>query len=221
MIISDNLISPLLAALTGFFSIPVIVLALVSAPWRALLQKPERQHALFAACLALVLVMKLQIAWVDGVSVHFLAMTTLVVIFGWSFSLIIGAIAQLLLALWQGNLPGAIAVDYWLATVVPASAAFAVFHLIDRHRSRNLFIFLLGGGFFGAMFALLCAWSALLLFLLISGSWQVLANLWDSSLMVVLFCYAEGFTNGLLVTALTVFFPGLVRMFDERKYLDR
>ncbi len=221
MIIADSLISPLLAALTGFFSIAVIVLALVSAPWRALLQKAERQHALFAACLTLVLVMKLQIPWVDGIALHFLAMTTLVVIFGWSFSLIIGAIARLLLTLWQGDISRAIAVDYWLSTVVPASAAFVVFHLIYRHRSRNLFIFLLGGGFFGAMFSLLCALAALVMFLLFSGAWQVLARLQDSGIMVVLFCYSEGFINGLLVTALTVFFPDLVRMFDERKYFKR
>jgi uncharacterized membrane protein len=220
MIIADTLISPVFAGFAALLSLLLLGLALYQAPWRALLQKSERQHALFAAWVSLVLMMKLQIHWVEGVSLHFLVMTALVVIFGWSLSVVIGAAAQLLLGLWQGDGGWVLAVNFLLATVVPATASYAILRYILRLKSNNLFLFLLGGGFFGSIATLLCSLAALALVVALNGQWDTLKAMADSGLMVVLLCYSEGFINGLLVTAVTVFFPGIVKTFDEKKYLD-
>lgn len=220
MIVSVEYFSSWFLGLLSVLAAMCLVVALWQAPWRALLQKSERQHALFAAWLSLVLMMKLQVQWIDGITLHFLVMTTLVVIFGWSFSLIIGAAAQLLAGWWQQQLEWGMVVNFWLSSVVPASVAYLVFRLIVRHKSNNLFIFLLGGGFFGAIVSLLLTLAVLLVFLLINGQWEALDALFENGLVVVLLCYSEGFINGLLVTAVTVFFPGIVKTFDEKKYLD-
>ena len=220
MIIADTLLHPVFVGVVSLLMLLVIAAAAVKAPWRALLQKSERQHALFAAWVSLLLMMKLQIHWVEGVSLHFLVMMTLVVIFGWSLSILIGAGAQLLMVLWQGEPSLALGVNFLLATLVPASAGYLILRAILRHKSNNLFLFLLGGGFFGSILSLLCSLAALVAVLAINGQWATLQDLADNSLMVVLLCYSEGFINGLLVTAVTVFFPGIVKSFDEKKYLD-
>ncbi|MDX1693976.1 MAG: hypothetical protein R3208_09435 [Ketobacteraceae bacterium] len=220
MIIADELISPWFAGGVTLLSLVLLAVAAYTAPWRALMLKAERQHALFAAWVSLVLMMKLQIHWVDGISLHFLVMTTLVVIFGWSLSLMIGAAAQLLLCLWEGNPGWGISVNFFLATVVPATISYGILRFIIRHKSNNLFLFLLGGGFFGSILTLLGTLVILAAVVALNGRWDTLADMADSALMVVLLSYSEGFINGLLVTAVTVFFPGIVKTFDEKKYLD-
>ena len=198
----------------------VLLLAVYFSPWQALLQKAERQHAFFAAWLSLVVMMQLQIKWVDGVAIHFLMITSLVVVFGWSLSVIIGAAAQVMSAFWVGQLSLVLSLNFILSVVVPATVSYAIFRWIILHKSNNLFIFLLGGGFFGSIATLLASLVVLCLVLLVNQQWELLKVLYDKSLMVVLLSYSEGFLNGLVVTALTVFFPGLVRTFDEKKYLD-
>jgi uncharacterized membrane protein len=44
---------------------------------------------------------------------------------------------------------------------------------------------------------------------------QAIAN-WP---MIFLLLFPEGFINGMLVTTLTVFYPDLVKTFDDRHYL--
>ena len=219
MIIAQELIHPLFAIVVTLLMLACLVVAAVSAPWRALLQKPERQHALFAAWVSLLLMMQLQIHWVEGVSLHFLVMMTLVVIFGWSLAILIGAGAQLLMLLWQGGPSWVVGVDFLLATAVPASASYWILRQILRHKSNNLFLFLLGGGFFGSIASLLVSLAVLMAVLALNAQWETLQALTDSALMVVLLGYSEGFLNGLLVTAVTVFFPSIVKSFDEKKYL--
>ncbi|MCG8670973.1 MAG: energy-coupling factor ABC transporter permease [Pseudomonadales bacterium] len=216
---ADYFLEPFLW-LSVITAIIVLIVAAYFSPWKALLQKSERQHAFCAAWLSLVVMMLLQISWVDGVSIHFLMMTSLVVVFGWSLSVIIGASAQLMLALWFDQLSLVLSVNFLLAVVVPAAVSYAIFRWIILHKSKNLFVFLLGGGFFGSIATLLVSLLVLGLVLLVNQQWSLLQTLYDKSLMVVLLSYSEGFLNGLIVTALTVFFPSLVRTFDEKKYLD-
>lgn len=199
----------------------LLCVAIMRAPWQALMEKSERQHAFFAAWVSLITMMQLNISWVDGlVSLHFLMMTSVVVVFGWCFSLIIGFFTHLLLMIWNSDYSMVVGVNYLLSVVIPASVAYVIFTAIVRHRSKNLFIFLLGGGFFGAIAALMASLVGLFLLLALNQQWETLAELFDKSLMVVLLSYSEGFLNGMIVTALTVFFPGIVRTFDEKKYLD-
>ena len=219
MIINPELIHPIFAILVALMMLACIGVAAITAPWRALLQRAERQHAFFSAWVSLLLMMQLQIHWVEGVSLHFLVMMTLVVVFGWSLAILIGAAAQLLMVLWLGELSWVVGVNFLLATVVPASASYWILRRILRHKSNNLFLFLLGGGFFGSIASLVVSLGALMTVMALNAQWETLQNLVDSGLMVVLLAYSEGFLNGLLVTAVTVFFPGIVKSFDEKKYL--
>lgn len=220
MIVDTSLFSFTFLLALSLVCLGVVGTACWQAPWKALLDRTERQHALFAAWISLVLMMKLQIHWVEGISLHFLVMTTLVVIFGWSLTMLIGLAAQALLMIWQGDYGFALVANYFLSAVVPGAIAYGVLRWIVRQKSNNLFMFLLGGGFFGSIFTLLCSLLVLCLVLLVNGQWDTLQEVADNGLMVVLLCYSEGFLNGMLVTAVTVFFPSIVKTFDEKKYLD-
>ena len=79
---------------------------------------------------------------------------------------------------------------------------------------------MLGAGFGGGLLAALAMALAALALLWLSGQqdWvtAALAN-WP---LIFLLMFPEGFINGMIVTTLTVFYPDLVKTFDERHYLE-
>ena len=90
---------------------------------------------------------------------------------------------------------------------------------MQRLRSNNLFLYLLGVGFGGGILAMLMMVAMVLPLLWLIGqqAWVELAL--DSWPMVLLVLFPEGFINGMAVTTLTVFYPQLVKTFDDEFYL--
>jgi uncharacterized membrane protein len=78
---------------------------------------------------------------------------------------------------------------------------------------------MLGGGFCGGILSMLAmAVGSLLVFWLIdAGDWlQAALENWA---LISLVLFPEGFINGMLITTLTVFYPQLVKTFDDNHYL--
>lgn len=211
--------SPLLyIGLIIFF--PGLLLALRYAPYRALVQAPIRQHGFYIAILSLTLFWILSIKIHTEVDIHPLLMTTMVMVFGWCLAVIGGSIAQILLILLGQADWLAYTTNTLLTVLIPATVSWWVLQLIRRVRFKNLFIYMLGGGFFGAMLTVVSVTiAALAVFRLIEL--DSLGNIESSTLpLILVLMFPEGFINGTLVTALTVFFPDLVKTFDDKKYLD-
>jgi uncharacterized membrane protein len=86
-------------------------------------------------------------------------------------------------------------------------------------RSNNLFLYLLGVGFGGGILAMLVTIVAALALLLLCGQQAWAGEALENWPLIVLILFPEGFINGMIVTTLTVFYPQLVKTFDERHYL--
>ncbi len=139
--------------------------------------------------------------------------------FGWCFALIMGAFALGLLVLvgtveWQ-TVPW----DWLFSALLPATMAYGLLRLIELLPTRNLFVYILGLGFFGTLFTTFVNCLLLLGFFWVFLPDKALADLWDKQAFVVPLLYSEGFMNGMLVTSVTVFFPDLVKTFDDERFL--
>ncbi|MEM1436211.1 MAG: energy-coupling factor ABC transporter permease [Pseudomonadota bacterium] len=194
--------------------------AVRKADWSALRAVPARQHVLLAGLLGLLLLWLLTLKVIDGVWIHLLGVTSLTLIVGWRFT-IVGATLVLLAQLWLQSHSLFGAPLAWLLTVfLPATTSRLLAYLLRRYGFRNLFVFMLGAGFGGGLLSvLLQALAGLLIFGLIGqAEWvaRALAN-WP---LIALLMFPEGFINGMLVTALTVFYPEVVKTFDDAFYLD-
>ncbi len=188
-----------------------LLLAIASAPWRQLLTHRERQSALGLAIATLPMLWSMSPGLPGGVGFQLLGMTTVSLIFGWQLAIVTGSIAGLVLLIvgtWQ---PGALPVNLALVVLVPVSVTMAVLAGANLLRRTNLFVYMLGVGFFGSMLALL-------------------ASLWVGTLLlepdldhalVLLLTFPEGFLNGTLISALTVFYPDIVRTYDDVRYLGK
>lgn len=190
------------------------------ADWRALRQQPSRYHLVFGGALFCLLLWLMSVTMVDGLWMHFMGVTTLTLILGWRFAMLAGTVAILVYTLLIGEPLAAVAPAWLLTIAIPATVSRLLVSALHRLKSHNLFIYMLGAGFGGGMLSVLVTAIAAvsLLWLIGQQGWaeQALAN-WP---LITLVLFPEGFINGMIVTALTVFYPDLVKTFDDVYYLD-
>ena len=189
----------------------VLVIAVLTAPWRQLLARRERQNALGLAIVTLPMLWSMSPGLPGGVGFQLLGMTTVTLIFGWQLAVVIGTITGLILLIvgtWQ---QAALPVNLALVVLIPVAVTMAVLAAANLLRRTNLFVYMLGVGFFGSMLALLASlWVGVLLL-----------NPDLDHPLVLLLTFPEGFLNGALISALTVFYPEIVRTYDDVRYLGK
>ena len=218
MLFSPGLFSDQLLVASWVLALVLVAAALRFAPWRAFIAVPVRQHALFAALAGLSLLWSFQYEVMPGVHAHPFLLMTCTLIFGWCLSLLVGALALALVLVIAGHPWHALALDWLLSVVLPATLSFVLMRALYRLRLRNLFFYILGLGFFGTIFITFLTCGAIALFMDATQSTQFMDQFWDRSAFVVPLLYSEGFLNGLLVTSITVFVPDLVKTFDEHYF---
>jgi len=202
---------PELTRLLLWLLAPLLLATVVTAPWRALTARQERMTALGVSIAVLPLLWSMSAPLPGGIYLHLLGMTTVTLVFGWQFALLAGLLAGGVLV-FVGNWPlPALPVNYLLTVVIPVLVSAAILVTANRLRRTNLFVYMLGVGFFGSMAAL--------------GATLTLGNhLFDTGLdhaLVMLLTFPEGFVNGAIISALTVFYPELVRTYDDERYLGK
>lgn len=219
MIIAPELLPAWLMVVAGLLMIAALAAAVRLAPWRAVLAAPERQHVLLGSCVGLLLLWLGNIEVTEGVRLHLLAVTCTTMIIGLPLTLLSGSVA-LTAQLWLQGVPLAALPAAWLPTVaVPAVVTRLLVHYLRRRAPGNLFLYLLGAGFAGGMVCVLASALAALGLFALMGRFDLIADAVDSATLVALMMFPEGFLNGMLITAVTVFRPDLVKTFDDDYYL--
>ncbi len=200
-------------------------LALYQAPWRALLSVPARQHLLLGATLFQGCFWLLNIEVRDALAIHPLAVTVMVMVFGWALAVVAGSLALVLSMGLSGLGSGELIwsnypVDLVLSVILTATASYGVLLVVRQIQLRNLFVYMLGGGFFGAMIAVQIMVGGGVLLLHLCAADALASMVEEHYLIFMLLMFPEGFVNGAIISALTVLWPDIVKTFDDHHYLD-
>ena len=70
------------------------------------------------------------------------------------------------------------------------------------------------------MLATLSAAATAMVVLGLAGQGAVIARGFENWPFITLLLFPEGFINGMLLTAVCVFYPDAVKTFDDRSYID-
>ena len=195
-----------------------LFLALRLAPWGRL--RGERLHVFLGACVCLILLWSLRIQVMEGVYFHFLGVTSVTLIFGWSLAVIASSLALVGVTLNGGAGWNDFVLNALLAGVLPISFTLAVLVLVRSLLPRNFFIYVLVNGFLaGALSALAAAYAAVGL-LLASGAHGLPALSEVLLPFFPLMFLPEGFINGWLMTVLVAFRPHWVYSFADEDYIN-
>ena len=220
MLIEHFLLTAAVAGGAALLALLTLLAALWLAPWSALRAAPVRQHVWFLVVLALVVLWLMSFRLTDGITLHLLGMTVATALLGTALSVLAGLTALLVLVLADRLALPAVPLAWLLGVVVPALATAGLLLLLARSRVRNLFVFLLGIGFVGGMVTVLATLLATALVLLLAGQGELLAAAVPQVALLPLLLFPEGFINGAALSTLTVYFPHLVRGFDEQRFLE-
>ena len=136
-------------------------------------------------------------------------------------ALLAGTVACGLFQVLGDGLWSAWPVDSLLSVIIPAGATWVVLQLIEHISWKNLFVYMLGAGFGGAMCAVLsCGIGAVGLFWL-TDSQPLLSVTKEYFYLYALLMMPEGFINGAMVSVITVFWPQMVKTYDDETYLKK
>ena len=220
MIFNAAILPPWLTTLLGLIMLLTLALALHFADWKALRAVPARLHLILGAtafCLGLWL---LGADVAEVLRIHLLGMTAVTLVLGWCFALQSGTAALLLLLLLTGQPLAALPAAWFCSVAVPATTSRLLVIRLARIERKNLFMYTLGGGFAGGMLATLSAGFSALVVLWLSGQQSLVIGALENWPFISLILFPEGFINGMLLTAICVFYPGAVKTFDDRVYID-
>lgn len=200
-------------------SLVTVVLAARSAPWRGLLARSERQHLFFALTVFYAVFWQLNVEVRGELEIHLLGITTAVLVFGWQLAMGIGVLAVASSLLWGGHWLS-LGVEVLFTVVLPVVTVQCVFLGISALRNINLFFYILGIGFFGAMLSVLN--TALIAggYIALWGSDTLKTTFQQYYYILLLMMFPEGFINGATIATLAVFRPDLLRTLDERRLID-
>ncbi len=194
--------------------------ALWRLPWAVLARERGIQHLLFGAAVVLTLMWLLRAGISPGLSIHFVGMTTLTLMFGWDLAICAGSAALVGLTLigrepWQ-----AFPTDAFCFVALPALVSVAILRLVEWRLPRNFFIYLFLCAFLGGGVAAVSGGmtKGVLLWVADVYPWSKIYHEYVRYLPLILF--PEGLLNGIIMTAMMVFHPDWIRTFDARLYID-
>ena len=198
---------------------PVLLWAVWRAPWLELFSDLRRQHLLFGTVFALFLLWLVRRDFDSGLSYHFIGMTAVTLLLDWPLAILAGFAAQLgMLALGRQDL-AALGVNGGLLVLIPVLVTEVCALQVERVQPRNLFVYIFCSGFFpAALAALLCILAGLGV-LWVDGLFRMPYWLGDLAGYLWLAMFPEAFINGMLVTALVVFYPDWLETFNRSRYL--
>lgn len=199
-----------------------LVILVVSFPrefWPKFKSEKDYQHLVLASVVVLFLLWSLRAGIAEGLQVHFLALTVLVLSHGWQIAGIIGSIpVVLLMAIGVVNWPdgGMYALT---GLIIPAMFSFAVFLFSYRFMARHLFIYIFVAAFLNGALTMIAH-------LLLTSAWMYMGNHYswiyivDNYLVLLpLLLFPEALINGMAITLLVVYKPEWVRTFADRDYI--
>jgi uncharacterized membrane protein len=197
-----------------------VAMALRRAQWAALMQEPGRMHLVAGGAVACLLLWLLNIHLVDGMVLHFLGITTLTLVVGWSFTVLAASLAMLGLYGLQDLDWSAYPLSVLLSVLLPATVTRLLARLLYRPTLRHPFVYILGAGFAGGGLVVLALALAALLLFWGNGLDVYLENVKEFWPLLFLLMFSEAFINGMCVSALAIFYPDWMKTFDDKFYLD-
>jgi len=193
--------------------------AALVAPWASIRAVPARLHLVLGGAFSCLLLWLMSVHMVEELWLHFIGVSCLVMLLGLRLALLAGALSSILYAIIVGESLLGVPMAWTLTVLLPGVVSRLVLYVVARLRSKNLFLYMLGGGFCGGMLAMLAMVAGSLLVFWLIGAQDWLQAALENWPLISLVLFPEGFINGMVITTLTVFYPQLVKTFDDIHYL--
>lgn len=185
-----------------------------------LLAETAYQHLVLASAVTLGILWSVQAGIKDGLNLHFLLLTTLVLCHGWRIACWISLI-PLLMLIGFGKLPWQDSGLFMLCSVMlPALFSYTLFLLSYRYLARHLFIYIFVAAFLAAALTIVLQIGLTSLWFGLEErySWRVIID--NYTQLALLMWFPEAMLNGCAITLMAIYRPHWLRTFYDREYID-
>ena len=204
--------------LAALLYIPLLLLALLSAPWSKIADN-EASHVYFGAVVMLIVLWVLRGGIQPGLDYHLLGVTSLVLMFEWQFALM--AISLVLaFTTWTGPAGWqTFAVNALVMGAVPILFTRTFLYACQRWLPHNFFIYVFINAFLAGALSILLAGLATAL-LQQSAGIHPPDSIGNNFLLVLpMLMFGEGFLNGAAMSLIVAYRPQWVATFHDHWYL--
>jgi len=194
-------------------------LALRSAPWWQLYQ-PGRLYLFTVSVLGITVLWSLSAGITPGLSLHYLAVTTLILMFGWQFALLAVSLALVLVALFTAQDWASLPLVGVLSGLVPILVSHGLLRLVERTLPPHPFIYIYLCAFAGGALAMLASMLAVGLLLSVLGVYPLGQITGEYLIYLPLLVLPEAILNGTMVTAMVMLKPQWLSTWSDERYIQ-
>ncbi len=185
-----------------------------------LFKQMSKQHLFLGICCFLTILWSFQVGIVDGLEVHFLALTAVSLILGSHLALCAGLISLLINTLFIN--PEAIKYIGFISlcgVVLPITISSSIYYLSYLKLPKHFAIYIFVCAFFAGALSIIGKTLGFALLLYLSGEfdWQSLKD--NLVILTPLLMFPEAMLNGMTMTIAVVYLPDWVRSFYDDVYL--
>lgn len=198
----------------------VLLYALKQVRWVELITDSRRHHLFFGSVFALFALWLVRREFDNGLTVHFIGLTAVMLMLDWPLAIVAGSLAQFGLCLLGLDDPAALGANALLRILVPVGVTLILSRALESFEPRNLFLYIFISGFFAAGLAAATTVLVGMGLLQWSGTLQGPESLIELFGYLLLVMFPEGFINGTAVAALIVFYPDWMDTFNTDRYLQ-
>jgi uncharacterized membrane protein len=206
--------------LTNFIFAFFLYRAVISAPWRKLLDNGIMVNALVGLLAGTFVFWQFNAGIRPGFNFHILGSTLFMLMFGWQIAAV--SIMLVMLATWIRADAGLVTlgVNGLLMIAIPVLFSEWLLRFSKRNLPKNLFLFVLLNGFAcGALGIMLNVLATTLLLLGLSHyTWGEIQHHYLVATPIIML--TEAFVTGMMITAFTVFQPQAVMNFSDEEYIN-
>jgi uncharacterized membrane protein len=220
MNITDGLFSGAWLWMMDILYLGVVLVAAWKSPWSVIVTNRGLQHLFFGATVLLLVMWSMRAGLSPGLSIHFLGVTALTLVLGWDLAILSATLVLLGVTLigkesWEG-----LAVNGLSLVVIPVFLSYVIHLFVDKKLPKNFFIYLFLCAFAGSAIAIAASGLVMATLLWMDGvyPWSKIEHEYISFLPLIMF--PEGLMNGILMTAIMVFYPDWIRTFNAKVYID-
>ena len=217
--IPSDLLSSGILWVSNILFLLMFVLAVIIAPWKALLGKEENQHVFLGAVVMLLTIWGIKAGISPGLGFHHLGATLFTLMFGWPLAIVglsITLIASLLL---QSPDWASLGINGLLSIVLPVFVSYSILKLSQKWLPDNFFIYIFICAFFGAGIAIAFSRLGAIALMSLINAYPNEQLIEESLQYLPLFMFPEAFVTGMLITIFVVYRPDWVTTFDDDRYI--
>lgn len=193
--------------------------AVRTAQWLELIVS-RRTHVFFGATVVVALLWSMKAGISPGLAMHFLAVTSLTLMFGWQLALVAVSLALAIVTVAGHAGWAAFPVSALLTGVLPVLISHGLYRAVLRYLPRHLFVYLYLCAFLGGALAILSSTLATAGLLKFLGIYSFAQVAYEYLVFLPLLVLPEAILNGIVVTALVVLKPEWVATYSDERFLN-